>query len=133
MPASDVTMTTFGSGDSRQVGDGRLRQPPRSEDVHVERLAEDLVGERVEIVVRDQRRPPRVVHEDVESAEALERAVDQLLALGLVADVGLHVQGLRRQCLGHGRAGLDGRRRVDHHVGTERRQPVGGDLTDATR
>ena len=56
-----------------------LREPPRAEHVDLERLAEDVVGERVEIAVRYPRRPARVVDEDVEPSEPLDRARDQFV------------------------------------------------------
>jgi hypothetical protein len=47
--------------------------------------------------VVDHARPPGVVDQDVEVAEALDRAVDEFVGLGLVGDVGADVQRLSRQ------------------------------------
>src|SRR3546814_15089305 len=79
-----------------QVRDGRLGQPPRAEDVHVERAPEHLVGQRIEVVVGDDRGPTGVVDQVVEPAEPLDGGVAEGGALNLVADVGLDVARLRR-------------------------------------
>ena len=75
---------------------GGAGEPPRAEDVHFDRAAEDVVREGIEIVVGDPCRPARVVDEDVEAAESLDRRRHQRLILFLVADVGLDVYGIGR-------------------------------------
>ena len=55
------------------------------------------------------------------------------LALCLVADVGLHVEGLAGECLADGPAGLDAGCRVHHHGGAECRQTLRRALADAAR
>ena len=79
-PAIDVMLTMLPSSTSRRCGIARLRQPPRAEHVHLERLAEDLIGQRVEIAVRDDRGPAGVVHQHVEVAVPLDGGVDQVRA-----------------------------------------------------
>ncbi len=115
-----------------QVRDRPLGQPPRTEHVDVERLAEDLVGEIVEAGVWDRRGPAGVVDQEVELARmSLEGVVDQCVGFVLIADVGAHVARLTRQRRRDRLTGLDRRRRVDHDRGAERREPPRSLLADA--
>ena len=66
-------------------------------NIHFERFVEDLVGEAIQVVVRHERGPASVVHQNVESTERFYRLVDESLTLCLIADVGLHVRTLGRE------------------------------------
>jgi hypothetical protein len=92
----------------------------------------DLVGERVELPVRDALRPARVVHQTVEAAQLTRDLVGHGPDLGIARDVGLDRQGPNARLLGEpGR--LVGRRLglavVDRHRGPfagqrQRRRPA---------
>jgi hypothetical protein len=110
-----------------------LAHPPGAVDIDLDRLEEDLVGERSVIGVIDPGGPAGVVDEDVESAETLDRALDERLTLRLVGDVALDLVPLSRQRRCDGPTRLDRRRRVHDNV-----RPCGGEgmsrcLADAAR
>jgi hypothetical protein len=84
-----------------------LCEPPRSEHVDIERLFEDLIGKSLKVIVRHERCPASVIDEKIELAIALDRRVDECMALRLVGDVSLDVARLTGEGLGDVLASFD--------------------------
>ena len=115
-----------------EVLDGGHRDLPGAEDVDVEDPPPDLGRGRLEVVVGDDLGGAGVVDQDVEPTVAVDHLVHQSRGLVLVGHVGLDVAGVG-QLVGQRLAGLHRRRRVDHHGGPERGEPVGGGRPDPRR
>ena len=118
------------------MGEGQLGQLEGADEVDVEDVPEDLLGCTVEIGVGDDLRRARVVHEHVEAVVGRDGGVDEAASIGRVGHVALDVARGRAagaQLGGHRLAGLDRRRRVDHHRRALGREATGGGLPDAAR
>ena len=61
-----------------EVWNRELGQLPRSEDVHLERLAEDCLGQVLEVSMVDRSRPTSVVDEHVDTTKSIDRLPDEL-------------------------------------------------------
>ena len=115
-----------------QRGQGGHRHGPRGEDVDLEDAAPDVDGGRRDVVVRNHGGGPRIVHQRVETAPALEGGGHQALGDVGFGDVALDVEGVGQRG-GHGLAGLDRAGRVDEHGRPEPGEGAGAGLADAAR
>ena len=102
------------------MGSGGLRDPEHRVDIRLEGVVELLVGEVGEVL--DVHLLTSVVHDEVETAERLDRVVDQISAVRRVAEIAGNREHLHAGVLRDGGDALRvlfllGKIR-HHHVGT---------------